>query len=413
MHIVSCRAWDRPRFRPMNSFRRNVPLLAVCQALMMSGSSLIITTSALVGYSLAVDKSWATLPLAVQFIATMCTTIPASLLMDRIGRRHGFMLASLLAISGAVFATLGILKAEFLLFIFGTMQVGIFNGFGNYYRFAAADAVGRDLKSRAVSYILAGGVVAAFVGPNLADLTYELVPHAPFAGSFGALVLPYGVGLAVQAFLRLPPKTAPENSFDAGSNRPLRTIASQPMFIVAVVCGMLGYGIMALAMTATPLAMHHFSLPFSRTSFVIQWHVLGMFAPSFVTGHLIKRFKVLNIMLAGALLGVACMVINLAGSSLWHFWSGLLLLGISWNFLFIGATTLLTETYMPRERAKAQALNDFAVFTTVALSSLSAGALQNRYGWRSVNLGLLPLLAVIVAVLFWGRSRRAASRFPN
>jgi len=390
----------------MKTFRRNVPLLATCQALMMSGTSLIITTTALVGFGLAQDKSWATLPLAAQFIATMCTTIPASLLMDRIGRKQGFMLAALFGISGAVFATLAILKGKFLLFTLGTLQIGIFNGFGNYYRFAAADAVDKDLKARAVSYIMAGGVVAAFVGPNLANITKEMVENAPFAGSYASLVGLYIISLGVLAFLKLPAKTLHKNTSGSETGRPLMVIAAQPKFIVAVICGMLGYGVMALAMTATPLAMQHYAHPFPKTSFVIQWHVLGMFAPAFVTGHLIRRYTVLNIMLAGAAMGVGCLIVNLAGSSVLHFWTALLLLGVGWNFLFIGATTLLTETYRSEERAKAQALNDFAVFTTVALASLSAGALQSRYGWQTVNLGLIPLLAIIIGAILWGKSRR-------
>ena len=390
----------------MNIFRRNVPLLAGCQALMLSGNSLIITTAALVGFALAEDKAWATMPLAVQFIATMCTTVPAALLMDRIGRRQGFILATLFGISGAAFATLAILKQTFFLFAFGTLQIGIFNGFGNYYRFAAADAVAKDLKGRAVSYIMAGGVIAAFVGPNLANTTRGLFSNAPFAGSYAALVILYSLSLGILAFLRLPPKPVTDDIHGSGTGRPLKMIASQPMFIVALVCGMFGYGVMGLAMTATPLAMHHLAHPFSSTSFVIQWHVLGMFGPAFITGHLVIRYGVLNVMLAGALLGIACMIINLSGSSVWHFWAALLLLGVSWNFLFIGATTLLTETYRPEERAKTQALNDFAVFTTVALSSLSAGALHSRYGWQAVNLGLIPLLMIILASLLWARGRR-------
>lgn len=390
----------------MNSFRRNVPLLAISQALMMSGASLIITTAALVGFELAENRSWATLPLAAQFIGTMFTTIPAALLMERIGRKQGFMLACIFGISGGVIATMGIIQGEFWLFTFGTLLVGIFNGFGNYYRFAAADAVDKEYKSRAVSYIMAGGVVAAFVGPNLANLTRDLIETAPFAASFSALVGIYLVSFMVLAFLKLPPKPITEAISVGNTGRPLMVIAAQPMFIVALVCGMLGYGVMALAMTATPLAMHHFAYPFAQTSFVVQWHILGMFAPAFFTGGLIKRYGVLNIMLAGGILGVACVAVNLAGSSVAHFWTALLFLGISWNFLFIGATTLLTETYSPEERAKTQALNDFIVFSTVALSSLSAGALQNSYGWQMVNLGLMPLLVVILASIIWGKSRR-------
>jgi MFS family permease len=254
---------------------------------------------------------------------------------------------------------------------------------------------------------MAGGVIAAFVGPNLANLTRGLIKNAPFAGSYGSLVVLYILSFMVLLFLRLPPRTLDENI--SGTGRPLQLIATQPMFIVAVVCGMLGYGVMALAMTATPLAMQHFAHPFSKTSFVIQWHVLGMFGPAFFTGALINRFGVLNIMLTGAVLGIGCLAVNLAGSSVFHFWGALLLLGVSWNFLFIGATTLLTETYRPEERAKAQALNDFAVFTTVALSSLSAGALQSRYGWQTVNLGLIPLLITILVFILWGKNKRSST----
>jgi hypothetical protein len=190
----------------MDIFRRNVPLLAGCQALMLSGNSLIITTAALVGFALAEDKAWATMPLAIQFIATMCTTVPAALLMDRIGRRQGFILATLFGISGAAFATLAILKQTFFLFAFGTLQIGIFNGFGNYYRFAAADAVAKDLKGRAVSYIMAGGVIAAFVGPNLANTTRGLFSNAPFAGSYAALVILYSLSLGILAFFTAAPQ---------------------------------------------------------------------------------------------------------------------------------------------------------------------------------------------------------------
>lgn len=390
----------------MSTFRRNVPLLATCQAIMLSGTSMIITSAALVGFKLADNKAWATLPLAAQFIATMFTTVPAALLMDRVGRRQGFMLACVFGIGGSISATLGILYNTFTLFTLGTILVGIFNGFGIYYRFAAADAVGPEDKSRAVSYIMAGGVVAAFAGPNLAKMTRSTIENAPFAASYLVLAILYILTFSVLVFLKLPPKHLPGN-ISGRHSRPLKIIAAQPMFVVAVTCGTLSYGVMALAMTATPLAMHHFAHPFSSTSFVIQWHVLGMFAPAFFTGHLIKQYGVLNIMFTGGLLGVACMIVNLAGNNLAHFWISLFLLGISWNFLFIGATTLLTQTYRPEERAKTQAFNDFIVFTTVAFSSLSAGALQNSYGWRMVNIGLTPFLAIILATIIWGKSRTA------
>lgn len=383
----------------MTAFTRNVPLLATCQALMMSGNSLLITTSALVGFALAADKSLATLPLAAQFVATMLTSIPAAMLMERIGRKRGFMLATLLGLSGGVIATLAILNGDFWLFLLGTVLFGSFNGFGNYYRFAAADAVDVEHKSRAISYVMAGGVVAAVVGPNLARLTRESIEGALFAGSYASMLVIYMLALLALSFIKLPARHVEESGSEAA--RPLRLIASQPRFIVALLGAMLGYAVMSLVMTATPLAMHDHAHAFADTSFVIQWHVLGMFAPSFFTGHLIRRFGVLNVMFLGGLLGVGCIVINLLGNSLWHFWTALLLLGISWNFLFIGGTTLLTETYRPNERAKTQAVNDFIIFTTVSAAILSAGALQHHLGWKMVNIGALPMLSVIMLSIIW------------
>lgn len=373
---------------------------------MMSGNSLLITTSALVGFALADDKSLATLPLAAQFIATMLTSIPAAMLMERIGRKPGFILSTLFGLTGGVVATLAILNGEFWWFLLGTVLFGCFNGFGNYYRFAAADAVDVDHKSRAISYVMAGGVVAALVGPNLARLTRESIEGALFAGSYASMIVIYMLALFTLSFIKLPPKAIEKMS--AETARPLRVIASQPRFIVALLSAMLGYAVMSLVMTATPLAMHDHNHAFADTSFVIQWHVLGMFAPSFFTGHLIKRFNVLNVMFVGALLGVACIVINLLGTSLWHFWAALLLLGISWNFLFIGGTTLLTETYRPNERAKTQAVNDFTVFTTVSIAILSAGALQHHLGWEVVNIGALPMLAVILLSIVWVKGKVAS-----
>ncbi|MFO7604138.1 MAG: MFS transporter [Gammaproteobacteria bacterium] len=390
----------------MNSFRRNVPLLAMCQALMMSSMSLIITTAALVGFTLAEDKSLATLPLAAQFIATMLTSIPAAMLMDRIGRKAGFMLATVFGASGATIATLAIAGGEFWFFLLGTVLMGIFNGFGTYFRFAAADAVPEEKKSRAISYIMAGGVVAAVVGPNVANLTRDGLYGVEFAGSYAAVVSFYLLAFVVMLFLKLPGRDENPTAFQA-PQRPLGVIARQPRFRVAVICGMLGYGVMTLVMTATPLAMHHEAHTFANTSFVIQWHILGMFAPSFFTGHLIKRFGEVPIMLWGVVFGLLCVAINLLGASLSHFWVALFLLGLSWNFLFVGATTLLTATYAQSERAKTQAVNDFVVFTTVAVASLSAGTLQHQFGWQAVNLGVLPLLLIMLLALLWLRRTAA------
>lgn len=396
----------RNKEKTMFQYIRNITLLALCQALMMSGSSLIIATTSLVGFALARDKSLATLPLAAQFIAMMLTTIPASLLLQKIGRKKGFMFATLFGIGGSSLAAAAILKGQFWLFGLGTALIGVYNGFGVYYRFAAADSVGHEYKSRAVSYIMAGGVLAAFVGPNLANWTRDFRIPGSFAGSYGSLVVLYLVTFFLLIFLNLPARPVANASHSDDYVRPLRAIAVQPMFIVALVCGMLGYGVMVLLMTATPLAMQHCGYLFSDTRFVVQWHVFSMFAPSFVTGHLIRRFGVFKILLAGAILGIACIGINLLGESVLHFWIALLFLGVSWNFLFVGATTLLTETYSPAEHSKTQALNDFTVFTCVAASSLFAGALQHHYGWRAVNLGVIPLLGLILISIIWGRKKR-------
>ena len=379
---------------------------------MMSAITLTVTASVLVGYALAENKAHATLPFAVQLIAGTLTTIPAALLMARIGRKAAFLLACFFGVAAAIICTIAILKASFIGFIAGCVLIGIFNGFGFYYRFAAADAVAADYKSRAISYVLAGGVIAAFVGPNLVKYTKDMLNTATFAGSFAVLISFYILSFILLVFLKLPESANHQGKFQV-SGRPLATIMKQPCFIVAVLIGMLGYGVMSLIMTATPLAMQHHEHLFSDTSFVIQWHVLGMFAPSFFTGYLINRFGLLQIMFIGGLAGVACVVINLVGTSVNHFWLALFLLGISWNFLFIGASTMLTETYKSEERFKTQAANDFIVFSVVAIAALSAGALQHRFGWQAVNYGAIPALLTILLSIVWLRfGYKSVNDFP-
>jgi MFS family permease len=387
--------------------KRNVWLLAFCQALMNTGNVLLVATSSLVGYQLAEDKALATLPLALQFLGTMLTSIPASMLMKHLGRRPGFLIGSLLGLAGAGLAAWAIVHDAFALFCAGAALFGAFNGFGTYYRFAAADIATDDYRSTAISYVMAGGVIAAVVGPNLANWTHGWWSDFPFAGSYVALMSLYVLSFLVLLFLDIPRPSAHE-SRDTG--RPLRALVAQGRFAVAVLAGAIGYAVMALVMTATPLAMQHHAHSFPDTAFVIEWHVLGMFAPSFVTGHLIRRFGVLNILLAGALLNLGCVVANLAGTELWHFWTGLFLLGVGWNFLFVGGSALLTETYEVAEKAKAQAFNDFSVFTLVTIASLSAGALQFHFGWRTVNLGVLPPILLVLTAIVWlqWRERRGS-----
>lgn len=376
----------------MAKLHRNVSVLSLCVCLWMSGSSLMVATAALVGFALADDKSLATLPPAAQFIATLLTSIPAALLMQRLGRRTAFLISTVFGMLGAALACLAVLLHSFWLFVAGAFGVGMFNGFASYFRFTAADSVGPADKARAVSYVMMGGVAAALIGPNLAEWSREWVAGAEFAGSYAILAVLYLLIFAVLFLLRTDDKKQAGWSFSGG--RPLREIAAQPHYRVALACGLLGYVVMAFVMTATPLAMdqHHFL--FHQTSLVIQWHVLAMFAPSFFTGNLIRRFGVLAVMAAGAVLGILCVAVNLGGTSLAHFLAGLILLGMSWNFLYVGATALISETYTWEEKNKAQALNDFLIFSGVALATLGAGALQNAYGWRMVNLGVLPLLGL-------------------
>lgn len=382
-------------------YKRNIPLLAICQALFLSGMSLIVATSVLVGFELASNKAYASLPYSIQLIATMITTIPAATLMERIGRKFAFLIATLIAIGGGIICTIAIINKQFLLFITGSIAIGVFAGFANYYRFTAADAVDKDHKSRAISYVLAGGVLAAIIGPNLANQTRDLIDQASFAGSYASIIILYIFSFILLGFLKLPRLDVNNHLHSSSHGRQLWDIALQPRFVIAVTCGMLGYAVMTLVMTATPLAMQHHAHPFSDTSFVIQWHVLGMFAPSFFTGHLIRRAGMVFVMFTGVLSGLACIFINLTGTTVVHFWIALFLLGVSWNFLFIGATTLLTETYHPEERFKSQALNDFLVFSMVSAASLSAGAIQHQFGWQFVNYAAIPALCIVLISLVW------------
>lgn len=373
---------------------------------MMSSTSLIVTTAALVGFALATDKSLSTLPLAAQFIGTMLASIPAAMLMQWLGRKTTFMLSTLFSITGGILGYLAIINHQFWLFVIATLLVGIFQGFGNYMRYAAAESVTISVKSKAISFVMLGGILAAMIGPNLAKYSREWVQDAEFAGSYASVIGLYILMLFILSFLRFDEENNSsqddkKNKQKRDAGRPLLQIIKQPKYIVAVLSGMFGYGVMSFVMTATPLAMNQSAFLFNDTALVIQWHVLAMFAPSFISGNLITRFGLIKVMVTGVIFGLICIGINLLGTSLWHFLTALICQGISWNFLFVGATTMVTDTYRPNEKNKAQAFNDFAVFSTVTVASLSAGALQNTFGWQMVNIGALPLLFIILFALIW------------
>jgi MFS family permease len=392
----------------MTSAQRNVLILATAQGLAVTGTIMVTTASALVGHLLAIDKSLATLPIALQFTATMAVTIPASLLMARIGRRAGFILGASTQMIGAGCATYAIMQNSFLLFCLSGLLLGMANATSQYYRFAAADAADAKFKPKAISFVLTGGVAAAVFGPQMATMTRDYLPLYPFAGLFLFIAVLSVANMAVLCFLKIP--KPPRSHF--GGGRPMATIVAQPVFIVAAFGGMIAYGVMVLVMTATPLAMAACDFSFNDSAFVIQWHVLGMFAPAFFTGHLISRFGVLTVMQVGVALLFGSIVASITGLSLVHFWVGLLLLGVGWNFLFVGATTLLTEAYLPEEKGKVQAINDFLVFGSSAAGSFAAGHMLHTIGWEAVNWGVAPLALLIMVGLIWlklSRSRSAAA----
>ncbi len=378
---------------------RNVTVLALCQALAMSGSSMVMTMSALVGQMLADDKSLATLPIAFQFTAMMAGTVFASLLMGRYGRRVGFTLGQVIGIAGGAVSVYAIFISDFWLFAFGGALLGLHNAFWQHYRFAAADTAGVEYRARAISYVLAGGVLAAALGPQLSKWSVDWFLPVMFAGGYATLIILCVVTMVLLQFVDIP--RPPRREPGSYSGRPLLEIARQPVFIVAVLTAMCGYGVMTLVMTATPLAMQFCGFAFSDSATVIQWHVLAMFAPSFFTGSLIRRFGVTNVIIAGTLLMTFCMAVNISGIAFTNFWLGLVLLGVGWNFMFIGGTTLVTEAYRPEEQARVQAMNDFLVFSTVAIAGFGSGALQANFGWVAVNLGLAVPMFIVFTSMVW------------
>lgn len=387
------------------SIGKNVLLLALAQALMLSVNTLLFTASAVIGLELAENKALATLPIAIQLLATMLTSIPASLLMNRIGRKSGFIFSSIIGLAGSLIALYALSQHSFLIYSLATLFFGVYTGFGNYFRFVATEVTPPEHSHTAISYVLAGGVLAAFIGPNLANLTKDSFDIS-FQGSIIAVFILYVLNLI--NFLRMDLPKPVNRALDAYA-RPLSKIARQPVFIVALVSGVIGYSMMSLLMTATPIAMLKSHHQFGDIAFVIQWHIFGMFAPSFFTGHLINRFGIERIIFAGAAAILGCIFINLSGTTITHFWIALFLLGLGWNFMFIGGTTMLSQTYNEAEKAKTQALNDFIVFSSVALASLGAGVLQHQLGWRLVNISVIPFILISLVSIVWLKSKPATS----
>jgi MFS family permease len=351
----------------------------------------LIAVNGLAGAKLAPTPTLATLTVTGYVIGTALMALPASWFMKRFGRRAGFIAGALLGILGGITCAVAVSIGSFWLLCLGTLCAGTYNAFGLQYRFAAADMAPADWKPKAISWTLAGGILGGFIGPWAGKITRD-VWAVEFAATYASLSVFAVIALLIASRLRVPEMA---DAGQQGSGRPLAEIARQPAFVVAVLAAALGYGTMNLLMAATPLAMDICGLPFGDAAFVLQWHVLGMYGPSFFTGSLIKRFGVLNIQMAGVVLMFACIALALSGVTLMHFWWALFLLGVGWNFLYIGGTTLLTETYKPAERAKVQGGNDFMVFGVQAVSSLSAGALVLGGGWSTLNLYAIPAVVVI------------------
>jgi len=381
---------------------RNVALLAACQALLLTNNSTLIALNGLAGYALAPHKSLATAPVTGWVVGAAVTTFFASLLMKRIGRRAGFTLGASVGILGALICAAALAAGSFWLFCAGTTVFGVYNAFGQYYRFAAADAASHGFKARAISYVLAGGLVGGIIGPTLSRVTVDLAP-TQYLGAYLALIGFLVIVIVLLRFLDIPP---PAESESKASGRPLAVIAAQPAFVVAVLCGAFSYGVMNLLMTATPLAMGVCGHPYAAAATVISSHVVGMFAPSFVTGGLIKRFGVLTVMLAGVATNLACIGIALAGIEVANFWWSLVLLGVGWNFLYIGATALLTETYHPAEKAKAQGANELCILLTMATSSFSSGMILETNGWQTLNYAAIPFVLAMGAGILWLTAKR-------
>lgn len=384
------------------SLARNVGLLATCQALFFMANTIVISTTALVGLQIAPSPALATVPLGLQFLGTMAATMPASLLMQRVGRRPGLMLGSSLGIIAGGLGWLAIMRGSFALFCLAGVVYGAYGAFNQYLRFAAADAADATAtadpaaaRARAIAWVMAGGIVAAVAGPELAKLSQDLWAPVLFAGCYVVIAILAALGAVAVAAIDIP-----HTRVIAGSGgRPMAEILRQPKLQLAFVAALIGYVTMNLLMTATPLAMLACGFAFADSAFVIQWHVLGMFLPSFWTGSLIARFGAERIISLGAALLLVCVGVNLSGVELSRFVAGLFLLGVGWNFMFIGGTSLLTACHRPEEKARVQGLNDLLMFTTVGGSATLAGLLHEAWGWAWMNVAAIPAVLVVLTLI--------------
>lgn len=384
---------------------RQILLLASAQALFQTVSVLVMTVGGLAGAMIAPRPEFATMPIAAMFLGTAVMTFPAAMGMTKYGRRMGFVIGAVLGVAGGLIGASGIWLESLILLSCGTFLVGAYQAFAQFYRFAASEVADEAFRPRAISLVLGGGIVAALAGPLLARFGGPLF-HPEYLGSFLLLALVSAIAAAALLNLRVPPSNVDAGSDDTG--RSWTAIVTQPSYLVALFGAATGYGIMILAMTATPIAMLYHQHELSSAATVIQLHVLGMFLPSFFTGSLIARIGVLRVMLAGVALLTGHVMMTLTGVGFGSFAGALILLGVGWNFLYVGGTTLLTTTYTAAEKGRAQGTNDMTIFAVGLACSFSAGALHQTLGWQTLNMLLLPWLALAALALLWleWRNRR-------
>lgn len=382
--------------------RRNAIVLAVAQALGGANNTIIFSTASIVGAVIAPDKGLATLPITCMVIGMWLGTLPVGMLARRLGRRAALQIGSLLGVASGLISYYAVIHGNFWLLLFGTFCGGLYAAAFQSYRFAAADFASETYRPKVVSWVLAGGVFAAVLGPQLVIATKDLLTPFTFAASYLALSACAVVAAMVLQFVKIPRRTAAR----AQAMRPLSEIVRQPRFIVAVACGVTAYATMNLLMTSAPLAMVGYGHSVTDATLGIQWHVLAMYGPSFVTGTLAARFGVIRITAIGLLLLLLTAMVGIAGLSVAHFWTGLVLLGLGWNLAFIGATTLVTECHRPEERTQVQSFNDFLIFGSMVVASFSSGQLLAAFGWFAINAVLFPTVAVAAGLLLWLAIRR-------
>lgn len=372
--------------------------LGLAQALFLASAAVAFTFSGLVGAALAPNPSLATMPVAVMTVATMLTTVPAALLMERRGRRSGFVIGAILGLLGASLSTWAVIEKSFVFFCAGSAFLGTYQAFAMYYRFAAAEAVGEAARGRALGLVLTGGVLAALAGPGLASWSRIALPAPEFAGPYAAATALSLVAIAVAFTLKQPSmaKVAAR-----GQQRPLSVIARQPAFIVAVINAVVAYSVMSFVMTASPLALVAAGHGADAAAGLTRWHLVGMFGPSFITGRIVSRVGPGPVLLWGGALLLISLLISLTGDSAAQFNIALLVLGVGWNFVYLAATTLLTSTYSPSEGSRVQAFNEFLVFGCAAVASFGAGAAQANFGWAGVGHFALPFVLVALMASLW------------